>query len=67
MTGVYMQWGELRRVALEMAIDSTRAFDATDIVDRAEAYFQFLTAGGPEANLKIPSQKPQGTNFSELS
>lgn len=47
MSGVYYEYGQLRQLALEMAIDSGHGSDLDSIIYRAEAYFSFLTSGGP--------------------
>lgn len=44
VNGAYFSHGDLRQIALSMAIDSTDEFGTQNIVDRAEAYFQFLVA-----------------------
>ena len=44
-TGVYMQHGELRRIALEMALDRFRNRtddDGEDIIALAESFYLFL-------------------------
>lgn len=44
VNGAYFSHGELRHVALAMAIDSADDFSTDAIVSRAESYFQFLMA-----------------------
>lgn len=44
-TGMYFSHGDLRKTALEMAIDSTVTTDTDAVIARADAYFRFLTAG----------------------
>lgn len=44
MTGMYFAHGDLRKTALEMAIDSAHGVEDPEmIVARAEFYFRFLT------------------------
>jgi hypothetical protein len=44
-SGVYQQYGEIRRIALEMALDRFNDYSAgdDDILTLAESFFQFLT------------------------
>lgn len=49
MAGVYQEYGEIRKIALEMALDRFRyAETGESILDLAEVFFQFLTKGKPE-------------------
>ena len=43
VNGIYQRFGEVRRTALQLAIDSAEDFATEAVVDRAEAFFQFLT------------------------
>lgn len=48
VNGVYQSYGDMRRVALELAIESAAMFNpdslaTDDVVARAESYFLFLT------------------------
>lgn len=49
VNGIYQQFGEVRRTALQLAIDSAEDFATDAVVDRAEAFFQFLTRDGGES------------------
>lgn len=42
MNGVYQQFGEVRRIALQMAIDSAEDFATPAVVERAQSFFDFL-------------------------
>jgi hypothetical protein len=42
MEGTYYKFGELRKTALQMAIDSADDFGIDQIVSRAESYYLFL-------------------------
>ena len=47
MNGVYQPYGEMRKTALELAIESAalhsvEAMDTDSVVTRAESYFLFL-------------------------
>lgn len=64
MSGVYQSFGELRRVSLELAIESAEDFSTEAVVSRADSFFQFLVKDDPGENSKIPPRNEQGSNFS---
>lgn len=52
--GVYQQHGELRKIALEMALDrfQSESGDGNDILFLAEQFYEFLTGGKPNNSSK---------------
>ena len=42
MAGVYSEFGDLRKMALQLAIESADDFRAEEVVARAESYYLFL-------------------------
>lgn len=47
--GKYQQYGEIRKIALEMALDRYNGLSVDDdtILFAAEQFFEFLTTGAP--------------------
>lgn len=52
--GAYFPYGDMRRVALEMAIDSADDFDTESVVSRAGSYFRFLIGEDSHGKIQIP-------------
>jgi hypothetical protein len=52
--GIYQQHGELRRIALEMALDrfDSESADSDQILFLAEQFYEFLTTGSPNSGNK---------------
>lgn len=62
--GIYRSFGELRRVALELAIESADDLGTDAVVSRADSFFRFLISTDNSANFKNPPRNAESSNFS---
>lgn len=57
VNGIYQQYGDVRKTALQLAIDSAPdPSTAESVVERAELFFQFLVRDGGDGD-EIPESE----------